>query len=145
MSPCATYDDVNLLLRLYEMRREERLRDARRWYAADFKAKTLEEFDKLCPGGSTENESFRMVTSYWEMVASIVTNGVLNKTLFFESGKEMLYCYERARSVLPLIRKRNDDPRYLKNLEAVSEEFIAWYEDQAPGAHEAFAKRIGAR
>src|SRR5450432_1272211 len=56
-----TYDDVNLILRLYEMRREDRLRDARRWFTASFKVKTHEEFTALCPGGSETNASYRMV------------------------------------------------------------------------------------
>jgi hypothetical protein len=144
-SSCATYDDVNLMLRLYELRREERLRDARRWYAKDFKAKTLAEVDKLCPPGSVENESYRMVTSYWEMVASFVAAGVLSKAVFFESGRELLFAYERVRAILPAIRERFHDPRYLRNMETVAEDDIAWYEEQAPGAHEAFAVRIGAR
>ena len=51
----ATYDDVNLVIRLYELRRDERLREARRWFAASFKAKTLDEFHALCPIGSEPN------------------------------------------------------------------------------------------
>src|SRR5581483_3473763 len=57
-----TFDDVNLILRLYEMRREERLRAARAWFIANFKPRTLQEFDALCPPGSDANASFRMVT-----------------------------------------------------------------------------------
>jgi hypothetical protein len=53
----ATYDDVNLVLRLYEMRREDRLREARKWFAGSFKVKTLEEFTALCPPGSEANAS----------------------------------------------------------------------------------------
>ena len=145
MPPCATYDDVNLMLRLYEIRREARMRDARRWFAKDFKVKTLADFDVLCPPGSVENESYRMVTSYWEMVASFVTTGVLSKAVFFESGRELLYAYERLRTILPALRERNKDPRHFLNMERVSEDYISWYEEQAPGAHEAFAIRIGAR
>jgi hypothetical protein len=86
-----------------------------------------------------------MVTSYWEMVASFVATGVLSKAVFFESGRELLFAYERVRAILPAIRERFHDPRYLRNMETVAEDYIAWYEEQAPGAHEAFAVRIGAR
>src|SRR5262249_38282102 len=72
-----TYDDVSLILKLYEMRRDEKLRAARGWFAANFKVKTIEEWQKLCPPGSDPNASYRMVTSYWEMVASFITGGVL--------------------------------------------------------------------
>src|SRR6266571_1730587 len=95
-----TYDDVNLLLKLYDLRREGRLREARRWFAASFKVKTFEEFNGLCPGGSEPNASYRMVTGYWEMVASFLTSGVVNQELFFQSGRELLFTWERIRDVL---------------------------------------------
>ena len=67
-----TYDDVNLLLRLYDMRREDRLRQARAWFAGKFRAATMDDFQKICPPGSDENASFLQVTSYWDMVASFM-------------------------------------------------------------------------
>jgi len=85
-----TYDDVRLILKLYDMRREARMREARKWFGTYFKAKTLEEFNALCPPGSEPNASYRMLTSYWEMVASFVTNGVLHQELFFEGNREFL-------------------------------------------------------
>lgn len=145
MSPCATYEDVSLVLRLYELRRDERLREARRWFGKEFKPKTLKEFDKLCPPGTVENESYRMVVSYWDMAASFITTGVLQQDVFFESGREMLLTYERVSAILPAMRERSSDARFLKNLEAVAADYIAWFEKLAPGAHEAFAERIGAR
>ena len=81
----ATYEDANLLLRLYELRRDERMRTARTWFARNFRAGTLEEFDKLCPADSEENASFRMVVSYWEMAASFVTRGILHQDLFMQN------------------------------------------------------------
>src|SRR5437764_15388700 len=101
----ATYDDVNLIVKLYELRREDRLREARRWFVASFKVKTMEEFQALCPPGSEANASYRMVTTYWEMVASFLTNGVLHQELFFQSGRELLLCWERVRDILPHVRQ----------------------------------------
>ena len=75
----ATYDDVNLVLRLYELRREAKLREARKWLGSSFNARTMEEFATLCPRGSEADAYFRMVTGYWEMVASFITSGVLNQ------------------------------------------------------------------
>ena len=51
----ATYDDVNLILRLYDMRREEKMRAARTWFVANFRPKTMAGFNHLCPPGSEEN------------------------------------------------------------------------------------------
>jgi hypothetical protein len=137
-----TYDDVNLILKLYEMRRDERLRAARAWFSANFKVKTLEELQKLCPTGTDANASYRMVTTYWEMVGSFIAGGVLNAELFFQTGRELLFCYERVRDVLPELRAANKNPSELKNLETTAIAYIAWWNGEAPGAYEAFSKRI---
>jgi len=138
----ATYDDVKLILQLYEMRREPRLREARRWFTASFKPKTYEDFTALCPPGSEPNASYRMVTTYWEMVASFLTSGVLNPVLFYQSGRELLFVWERVRDILPSVRDTFKNPRELASLEEAATAFIAWWKEQTPGAYEAFCKRV---
>jgi hypothetical protein len=138
----ATYDDVNLILRLYEMRREDRMRDARKWFVASFKVKSYEEFQALCPPGSEPNASYRMVTTYWEMVASFLTSSVLNAELFYQSGRELLLVWERVRDILPAARETMKHPRELRNLEEAAAAYIAWWNQTSPGAHEAFTKRV---
>jgi hypothetical protein len=137
-----TYDDVKLILRLYEMRREERLRKARAWFASSFKVKDLEGLQALCPAGSDENASYRMVTTYWEMVASFITSRVLHQELFFQSGRELLLVWERMRELVPLVREANSDRAFMANLEAVALEFGEWWERRSPGATAAFARRV---
>jgi hypothetical protein len=139
----ASFEDANLILKLYELRREERLRQARDWFSKNFRAKTMEDFQKLCPAGSKENESYRMVISYWEMVASFVASGVLNPELFYQSGQEILLVYERLRTLLPEMRIAFKSPYAYTNLENVSEQFIEWHNKRAPEAYAAFAARIG--
>jgi hypothetical protein len=140
--PTGTYDDVNLILRLYELRREERMRQAREWFAAKFHFKTFEELMQAAPIGSSENASYRMVTSYWEMVASFITGGVLKKEIFFQSQRELLFVYTKIAPLLPAIREMFKDPLALKNIETVSLEYIEWMDKRSPGAYEAFRARI---
>ncbi len=137
-----TYDDANLILRLYEMRRDERMRKARSWFTANCKVKSYEELIKLAPGGSDENASFRMVVSYWDLVGSFITAGVLNKELFFQSGREMLLVFERMRELLPSMREAYKDPNYLKHLETVGSQYAAHLQAQNAEAYQAFLKRI---
>ena len=141
-APKATYQDVDVILRLYEMRREARMREARRWFASHFKVKTVDEFNVACPPGSEPNASYRMLTSYWEMVASFVTSGVLNQELFFQSNREFLFVWERVRDVIPDLRKTLSSPVELHNLETISAAYIGWWNQRAPGAYDAFAKRV---
>jgi len=137
-----TYDDANLILRLYELRREERMRQARAWFTAKCKVKSYEELLTLAPAGSEENASVRMVTSYWDLVASFMTAGVLNKPLFFQSGRELLLVWERVRPYLPSLREAYQDPHYLSHLETIGNEFAADFQKRDQNAYAAFLKRI---
>src|SRR5215471_10814372 len=111
--PQATYQDVELVLKLYDMRREDRMRTARAWFAANFRAQSLAEFMEKFPPGSDMNASFRMATSYWDMAASFVIRGVLHEELFFESSGEMLMVWERAKPVIAESRTTRKNPMYL--------------------------------
>jgi hypothetical protein len=142
MTSKPTYDDANLILRLYEMRREDRMRRARAWFTSQFKVKTWEELQKLAPGGSDENASYRMVVTYWDMVASFITTGVLNKELFFHSGRELLLVWERMRDVLPEVRQQYKDPNFWPHLETVGNEFAEHFKKRSPEGYEAFLKRV---
>ena len=102
----ATYDDVNLILKLYDIRREDKMRAARAWFFANFKPKSMAEFQQLCPPGSEPNAYARQVSSYWDMAASFITAGVLNDELFFQNSRELLFVWLR---VEPIKRKSSPE------------------------------------
>ena len=144
MHPRPTYDDANLILRLYEMRREDRMRKARAWFASTCKGvHTFEALMAIAPGGSDENASFRMVVSYWDLVASFVASGVLHRELFFQSGRELLVVWVRLRQLLPALRETYKDPNYMRNLETVGLEFAEYMKASDAAAYDAFVARIG--
>jgi hypothetical protein len=138
----ATYDDANLILRLYELRRDEKLRQAREWFAMNCHASSLEELQRLAPPGSKENAYIRMVTSYWEMACSFVTAGVLNQDLFLESSGELLFVWERLRHIVPSLREFTKNPKAYHNLETVATAFAKQFEARGPGAYEAFQAMV---
>jgi hypothetical protein len=140
----ATPDDANLIMRLYELRREEKLRRAREWFSRHFYCRNLEEFNALCPPGSEENTFARMVTGYWEMAASFVTSGVLDAELFFQSGQELLLVWTRVKNIVDELRRYTKNPHSWINLETVGNEFIRYWERTAPGAYAAFEARMAA-
>ena len=139
----ATYDDANLLLRLYELRRESKMREARAWFVAKFKPKTMADIHTLAPPGSDENARMRMVVTYWDMAASFVAGGVLDADLFFANNREMLLVWIRLRPLIPEMREAFKDPTYWRNLEAVGGQFCEYLNKQAPGTLEAFIARVG--
>lgn len=136
------HDDANLILRLYELRREPRMREARRWFVASFHASSVEDLQRICPPGSEEFASYRMITSYWEMVASFVASGVLHPELFFQSGQELLLVWERIRELVPKGRVLQKNPKSLANLEQVAAAFQEWWKERAPDFYPAFQNMV---
>ena len=76
-----THEQVNLMLRLYELRREARLREAREWYVANFHVNSAEEMMAKFPMDSAASTNIRMVVSYWDMAADIVNRGLIDEDL----------------------------------------------------------------
>ncbi len=139
----ATYDDANLILKLYELRREEKMREARAWFVTNFKPKSVDEMLKLCPPGSPENAKMRQVITYWDMAASFVASGVLNPDLFFVNNREFLLVWLRVRPYLSELRERYADAHYFEHMEKTGALNIEWLNKTSPGALEAFIGRVG--
>ena len=92
----ATTGDAELVLRLYELRREETLRKARRFMVFDFQPKSLEELRAVSRDVTSEyNSCWRQVLSYWEMAASLVLRGALDSDLFLDTSAEGILVYAK--------------------------------------------------
>src|SRR5450759_2548984 len=110
-----TYEDAQLVLKLYELRREEKLRAARDWFGGKFFPQTAEDVIALT---GTENAYYRMVTTYWEMAASFVARGVLNADLFLDSGGEMIFVWTKLADLVPQLRQNLGSENLLKHVES---------------------------
>lgn len=98
-SQIATHHDADIILRLYDLRREAVLRQARKWMVMEFSPKTAEEFMEVVSGSKPEeNAYFRQATSYWEMAASLVIHGAVNADLFLDSNGEGIYIFAKYHS-----------------------------------------------
>lgn len=92
----ATPADAELVLRLYELRRDETMRQARKFLVFEFNPKTLEELRAVTRSvGTAENALWRQATSYWEMAASFVLRGALDAELFLDSNGEGILLYAK--------------------------------------------------
>lgn len=137
-----TYEEVNLMLKLYEMRREPRLRQARSWFLEHFHPSTPEEMIERFPQGGEENTFIRMVISYWDMVAGIVNRGLINDELFFESNGEIWVVWDRMRSIVPAWRAAFKNPLLFSNIEDTCKRLETWREKRAPGSSAAMRQLI---
>lgn len=129
-----THEQVNLMLRLYEMRREARLRQARQWFIDQFQMDKPEEMMTKYPPGSEENANMRMTVSYWEMCASLVNRGLINDELYFENNGEVWGVWEKIRNLTPAWRAAFGNPKMFAHLEALCTRLDAWREKNAPGS-----------
>jgi len=119
--------DAELVLRLYEIRRDPELRKARQWMLSEFKATSWEEVGSQYLSGSEPDRWFRMVTSYWEMVAAMVVRGALNQELYFDSTGEHVVVWNKVKAIVPGAREKIR-PTYLWNLEQLVRRHLAWRE-----------------
>ena len=141
-----THHDAQLVLKLYELRREERLRAARDWYRTKFFPQSFEDVRTVLSPANPDNASWRMVTSYWEMAASFVSHGVLDAELLLESGTEMLLVWSRLEDFIPKLRQEYG-ARVLVNVEKTiarvpwAADRVRQFKDRLPAFRQALASK----
>jgi hypothetical protein len=138
----ATVEQATLQLKLYDLRRESRLREAREWFSDHFHPQNLDDVMKICPPGSKENASMRQVLTYWEMVASMTNRGLVDEDLTFENGGEEWAAFQQVKPVLSAWREMFASQKFLGNLEAHCTRLEAWREKRSPGSNAAIRKVI---
>jgi hypothetical protein len=119
MAKKPTTADADLILKLYDARREAEIRKARQWWVGGFWPNTVDDVLQVTRSTGQENAWYRMVLGYWNMAASFVLHGALNDELFMEvafSG-EMYFIYAKLKPVLKELREKMQNPLFLANVE----------------------------
>jgi hypothetical protein len=112
----STAQDADLILKLYDLRREATMREARNWIFT-FNPTSIQDVIDVLIGEHSGH--YRMVYSYWEMAAAMVNNGSIDEKLFNESNGEQLFVYAKIEPVLAEVRTMFGNPDFLSNLEAL--------------------------
>jgi hypothetical protein len=135
------HEDADLILKLYDLRRETVMREARNWLFT-FNPTSMEDVMQTMMGEHSGH--FRMVVSYWDMACAMVTNGAIDEALFNETNGEHIFVYMKIEPVLEGIRQMFDNPDFCKNLEAVVKR-IPNIETRLPAMRERMARFAAAR
>jgi hypothetical protein len=125
-----TYDDASLLLRLYEIRREAKMRQARHWFLFEFKPGAWGQIRNQFFTGEEQDNHLRMVVSYWDMVCALVKQGVLNKDLFYSTNGEHLVVWDKTKPWVEGVRKEFKNPLMLRHLEEIADDTMQWRKRQ---------------
>jgi len=114
--------DCDLILRLYDLRRETEMRKARNWFASEFWPRSFEDVQRLFMDFTKpENAWFRQVLTYWDMACALVAHGGLHSGLFNETNHEAYFVYAKIKPFVAQIRTTFNNPEFLANLERVAE------------------------
>ncbi len=112
-----TTADAEIVLKLYDLRREPVMRKARS-FLFGFVPKSAGEILKIANAyGTEENAYLRQVTSYWEMAASFVLHDALHEGMFLDSANEMLFVYARFQPFLAEVREKLGSKMFLAKCE----------------------------
>lgn len=107
-------EEASLILRLYELRREETMRQARNWFFRDFNPQTLADFNSAMFGEHSGH--LRMVVSYWDMAAALVNDGAVRTELFTNCNGEHIGVFSKLEPLLSDIRTAHG-PHFAVSLE----------------------------
>ncbi len=135
----ASHEDGQLILKLYELRTEPVLRQARAWIGGEFWPATADEFFVVMQdSGSEKNAWLRQVVSYWEMAASIVLHGALAADLFVDCNGEPFFLLAKLAPILPEIHAKMPG-FFSKTLQLIE------HSQAAAARYEAMRKSVEAR
>jgi hypothetical protein len=95
-----TSQDADLILRLYELRRDPEMRRARAFMISEFNATSWEQIRPHYLTGNELDRHFRMATSYWEMVAAFVNRGLVDEDLFFDTHGEDIVVWNKVKGLV---------------------------------------------
>ena len=111
------FESAQLNLKLFELRREPVLREARQWFLLEFNPDSFGELVALARG--PRNASFRMVLGYWDMAASLVTSCAIDGDSFLAAHGEIVGAFSKIQPFLAELRAAVSEPDFCKHIEAV--------------------------
>ena len=149
MSKKPTAADAEVIIKLYDLRREAEMRKARNWWLVNFWPESAEDVMKIgMTLGSQENNWLRQVGGYWSMVAALTLSGAVNQDLVLDpsfSG-EMFFIFAKVKPFISELRSKMKNPRMFANIEKLinstkqGREWLKYVEGQVANRREAMAK-----
>lgn len=108
-------ESADLILKLYDLRREETMRKARNWFFT-FNPASAEDYMKTMMDPEV-GAYLRMVTSYWDMAASFVNHGAIDAEMFTDTVGEHMIVFAKIEPILGQLREMFQEPKAFYHLE----------------------------
>ncbi len=110
-------ESADLILKLYDLRREEKMREARNWMVGFF-PNSVQDIMKVMIDPQT-SAYYRQAITYWDMAASFVIHGAIDEAMFNDANGEHIILFSKVEPFLTELRETLGSPRYLYNLETL--------------------------
>jgi hypothetical protein len=115
------HHDAELLIEVYDLRRESVMRDSRRAILRDFWPKAWADVEAVLKAEHPLNAAYRQTGTYWEMVYSMVRHGIVHPEFWLENNGEGLYLFVKVEPFLAQLRA-SGQPTAFRNAEWVARE-----------------------
>ena len=119
----ATAHDAQVVMQLYDLRREAEMRKARKWFVEEFWPQSADDLMKVGNSFPSQHNSWlRQVAGYWDMAAALVLHGAINEELFLQPGisGEMFFIFGKVYPFLSDLRQKMNNPDAFANIEKVA-------------------------
>ena len=114
-------EQAELIVKLYELRRETVMREARSFVGGDFLPQSDDELVAIVSKGGKETGFVLQVYGYWDMVCAFVRYGILSEALVYDSCQEMYFQYAKIQPHLQGFRRKMNLPEWMQSIEKVVE------------------------
>lgn len=138
--PKPTQKDAELLLQVLSLTNDEESRIARRWFWEEFDVKTYRKFKKKYPSGSQGSRYFTRLLGNWEMLSTLVVNGLISEDLVFDMFFVKPF-WEKAEPIVQGQRKEWKSPRLYENFEVLAQRAEEWRKTHPPKVKTATEKK----
>lgn len=108
---------AELIMQLYDLRRETKMREARNWFFT-FNPESADEIMQTMMDPEVGGY-LRMVTSYWDMAATFVNHGAIDADMFNQTAGEHVMVFAKIEPFLSELREKFEMPESFANLEKV--------------------------
>jgi hypothetical protein len=120
-NPDIAIRQAELILKLYDLRRESIMREARSYIGGEFLPTSAEELVNIVTSGTRHGAFILQVYGYWDMVAAFVHNGALTPRLVYDTRQEMYFQYAKIQPYLTEFRQKMNLPEWMISIEQLIE------------------------
>ena len=110
-------ESADLIMKLYDLRREDTMREARKWFISFFPESTQDVMKTMVD--EKTSAYYRMVVTYWDMAAGFVNHGAIDEEMFLDSSGEFIVVFSKVEPFIEELRQILGSQKYLKNLETL--------------------------